>query len=439
MVNRFRQYWYNMTSSFWFVPGLIILGAMLLAITLIKADEYITSDVVENWPRFLGAGAESSRNMLETIASSMITVAGVVFSITLVALSLASSQYSSRVLQTFMNDRATQVVLGIFLGIFGYCLVVLMAIRDNGEGDFLPTLAVLVGLLFGFLGIALLVFFIHHIAKTIQASRILAAVYEETVAYVDVVFPDPLDGEEIEAHVEPDHPGHAWHVIPANKTGYIQQIDTAPLLKFARDHDVVVRMERGVGEFIIEGAPAFSILAVYLPEDTDPLRLNKSFTVGRQRSPTQDVAFGIRQLEDVALKALSPGVNDTTTAVMVIDYLTAILVRLADRHVAKPCVIEEGKLRLLFRGPTYSALAGTAFNQIRLNAEGNMAILERLFGSLEVLAGLTRSEKRRQALLLHARDMEETAHRSIASTSDRRRIHDMSTRVIALLDSGKDK
>lgn len=439
LISRFRQYWYDMKSSFWFVPGLILVGAIILAIVLINVDVLISPEIIENWPRLLGAGAESSRNLLETIATSMITVAGVVFSITLVALSLASSQYSSRVLNTFMNDRTNQIVLGVFVGIFAYCLVVIRTIKDTEEGFFVPELAVLFGLILGIVGIAFLVFFIHHIATSIQASQILLTVFEETIENIDSTFDEQLEAENFVVHAEPNRPGKNWYTVLSTQTGYIQQIDMRPLLTFARQEEAVVSLERGIGEFLIAGAPALSVFHADPPDDKIVRNLNGAFTLGRQRTPYKDVAYGIRQLVDVALKALSPGVNDTTTAVMVIDYLTAILVHLADRPIETPYIIEDDDLRVLLRGPTYTILVAEAFKQICQNAEGNKAILIRLFGSLEVLAGQTKDTKRRQVLLMHARDMVETARRSVASTSDRQEIQDLSTRVIDLLDVPEEK
>lgn len=183
--------WYQLTSSFWFIPGGIVVAAALLALVAVEADSrFVTDALVRNWPRLFGAGAGGSRALLTAVAGSMITVAGTVFSITLVALSLASSQYSPRVLRNFMRDRANQAVLGIFVGIFAYCLVVLRSIHENDHTSFVPPVAVLFGLLLGFGGIGVLVFFIHHIARSIQASQILEAVRVETCDAIDRLFPD---------------------------------------------------------------------------------------------------------------------------------------------------------------------------------------------------------------------------------------------------------
>jgi uncharacterized membrane protein len=188
-MSHLRQVWYDVRSSFWFLPALLLAGAIALALLLIEVDTRLAPDVFARWPRLFGTGADGARGLLGVVAGSMISVAGVVFSITLVALSLASSQYTSRVLRHFMRDRANQSVLGIFVGIFAYCLVVLRTIRGGDEGGFVPALAVLVGLLLGLVGIAVLVFFIHHISASIQASQILATVAEETLAVLDRLYP----------------------------------------------------------------------------------------------------------------------------------------------------------------------------------------------------------------------------------------------------------
>lgn len=191
MLSKLRHYWEQIRASFWLVPTVIVLGAVGLATGLIALAVGSDVDFEKQWPLLFGTGAAGSRGLLTAVASSMITVAGVVFSITIVALSLTSSQYTSRVLRNFMRDRMNQAVLGVFLGVFAYCLVVLRTIRDGEEGAFVPSLAVLGGLVLAFVGTAFLIYFIHHIAMSIQASTLIAAAAEETVAAVDRFFPKP--------------------------------------------------------------------------------------------------------------------------------------------------------------------------------------------------------------------------------------------------------
>ena len=188
-MNKLKQLWSNLRSSFWFMPSLIVVVSIVFAVVLIEADSAGSDRWLARWPRLFGAGAEGARGMMSTIAGSMMTVVGVTFSMILVVLALASSQYTSRILRNFMRSRVTQVVLGIFAGIFTYCLIVLRTIRGGDEGAFVPSLAVFFGFVLALGGVGALMFFIHHIASSIQASSIIASVAQETIAAIDRLFP----------------------------------------------------------------------------------------------------------------------------------------------------------------------------------------------------------------------------------------------------------
>jgi uncharacterized membrane protein len=439
MITKLRHGWQSMRSSFWFVPALMVADAVVLAVVLITLDTSVDLHLAARWPLLFGAGAAGARGLLTTVASSMITVAGLVFSITLVALALTSSQYSSRVIRNFMRDRVNQWVLGIFLGIFAYCLVVLRTIRDGDEGTFVPTLAVLAGLMLAFVGIAVLIHFIHHIATSIQASSIVATAAQETLAAVDHLFPEALgddDDENTDGDLTSALASQPWSAVPASKTGYIESLDADALLEIARKLETLLRMEHGVGEFVVAGTPLVSLLDPGDPDEATTARLNAVYVIGRQRTVEQDVAFGIRQIVDVAMKALSPGINDTTTAVMCVDYLAAILTRLAARRIATPDRLDEGALRVIVRGASFEGLLSEAFDQIRQNAEGNAAILLRLLGALQTIAGVTLSPNRRWALGQKVDEIAEAAERSIASPHDRDRLANRLMRVREALVTG---
>jgi len=438
MIRKLRHWWHETRSTFWFVPGVIVLGAVGLATVLIGIDATIDLHVVERWPLLFGAGAAGSRGLLTAVASSMITVAGVVFSITIVALSLTSSQYTSRVLRNFMRDRNNQVVLGVFLGIFAYCLVVLRVIRGGDEGAFVPSLAVLGGLILAFVGIGYLIFFIHYISMSIQSSSIIAAAAQETIAAVDHLFPQGM-GDDVEQDADGDLavslPKQAWFAVPARKTGYIQSIDGDLLLIIARERGTIVRMECGIGEFVVEGTPLISVTdATGFDEDTAN-EFNAVYAISPHRTVEQDASFGIRQLVDIALKALSPGINDTTTAVMCVNYLAAILVRLASRPIATVHRLDQRELRVIARGPCFESLLAEAFDQIRQNAEGNVAVLTRQLQALESIAGQTANARRRQALRQQADLIAAVAERTILSPHDGAGVKAASVRLSQVLDS----
>lgn len=429
--------WDNLRASLWFVPTIFVLGALALAVGLVEIDARLDPHLWETWPRFFGVGADGARGTLAAVASSMITVAGVVFSITIVALSLASSQYSSRVLRHFMRDRITQTVLGVFVGVFAYCLIVLRTIRGGDEGPFVPSVAVMVGVMLAFAGIGFLIYFIHHIALSIQASHILAIAAAETLHTVDHLFPEDLGRGEDDMTTETvatAYPGDAWQVIPAHRTGYIQRIDTDGLLALACTRQFVVRMECGVGAFIIEGTPLVAVAGATMLDARAISQLQAVYTVNRQRTVDQDAAYGVQQIVDVALKALSPGINDTTTAVMSVDYLTAILARLARRRFEPPLRYAEDKLRVIACCPTFARLLAVAFDPIRWSAVGNITVLARLLEAVELLADLTTSPTRRQALLQQAQQVHDTIQRSVTPPMERQALIVQSRRVVQCLD-----
>jgi uncharacterized membrane protein len=439
MITKLRNGWQSMRSSFWFFPALMVVDALVLAILLITLDTRVDLDLAARWPLLFGAGAAGARGLLTTVASSMITVAGLVFSITLVALSLTSSQYSSRVIRNFMRDRVNQWVLGTFLGIFAYCLVVLRTIREGNEGAFVPTLAVLVGLMLAFVGIAVLIHFIHHIATSIQASSIVATAAQETLAAVEHLFPEALAEDDDEGAENAQTSALARQpllAVPASKTGYVESLDAEVLLDVARTLDTLLRMERGVGDFVVAGTPLVSLLDPGDLDEATTARLNAAYIISRSRTVEQDVAFGIRQIVDVAIKALSPGINDTTTAVMCVDYLAAILTRLATRQVGTPHALQQGELRVFARGPSFEGLLNEGFDQIRQNAEGNVAVLLRLLGALHTIAGQTTSANRRSMLGQKVDEVAEAAERSIASPHDLERLANRLARVREALGAG---
>jgi uncharacterized membrane protein len=422
---------------------LIVLAAIGLAFGLIEAGSLVSSETLAEWPRLFGAGAEGSRSMLEAIAGSAITVAGVAFSITVVALTLASSQYSPRILRNFMSDRSNQVVLGVLVGIFTYCLIALRTIR-GGDDDFVPSLAVLGGFILALVGVGVLIFFIHHISSIIQAATIIASIHEETIGAIDHLFPEELGHEEDEEESEEFERRLAsltWRPVPAAKTGYNQNVDNEALLRYASEFRTVTRMERGIGEFVVEGAPLVS-LAIPLGSGIEPnreavKRLKKAYIIDRYRTVEQDAGFGIRQIVDIALKALSPGINDTTTAVMCVDYLNAILARLARRRIPSHYRFDDGELRVIARGPTFERMFGLAFDQIRRNAEDKVAVIERMLDGLEILARETRSAGRRRALWRQLEMITEVAGRSISSQHDRLAIKERGDRVAERLNEAE--
>lgn len=298
MLPPLRALGQRLRESLWFVPGLLVLGAFALAYGLIAFDTRTSFDGGKQFPLLFGAGAEGSRGMLTAIAGSMLTVAALVFSLTLSTISQVSSQYSPRVLRNFMRDRGNQVVMGYFVAVFAYCLIVLGTIRSAEERKFVPSTAVLVGLMLALGGVAALIYFIHHIAESLQTGTILRRISRETSRAIDQLFPQKLGEPVAPPQALPaERPGPAVP-LEATTTGYVQHFDADRLLRWAQDHDVFVRLVQPVGALVGEqdllsqvwpdaaGAP--------LPDAAALAELRAGVVLVPHRSIEQDVAFGLQ-------------------------------------------------------------------------------------------------------------------------------------------------
>jgi uncharacterized membrane protein len=383
---RLQAMWIALRSSLWFVPTLIVASLVLIAVGLIEVDTVVSDRVLGRFPRLFGAGAEGTRGMLAAIASAMITVAGVVFSVTIVALSLTASQYTSRVLRNFMRDRSNQVVLGAFVGIYAYCLIVLRTIR-GGESEFVPSIAAFGAIVLAFVGIGLLIHFIHHISSAVQATAILRAIRNDSMPAIEHLFPQELgsgEDDEDEARTPPPSTVACNATIQSRRTGYVQSIDGDSIVALARQHHTVIRLLHSVGDFVVTDTP----LALCDAECGDQMadRVRRAFTLGDQRTIEQDVQFGIRQVVDIALKALSPSMNDPTTAVMCIDALEALLTQLARRRFPSSLRYSEGRLSVIAPSPGFRELVEGAVDEIRMAATQQPIVIKHLIRALRSLA-----------------------------------------------------
>lgn len=399
--SRFKQLWVQIHSSLWFVPGFVIAGLMLLALGLVELDRHLGEVLRQQWPRLFTVEAEGARSLLSSIAGAMATIAGVTFSITMVALALASAQYTSRVLRNFMRDKVNQAVLGIFIGIFLYCLLVLQAISEQPQA-FVPAGAVLGSVLLSVVSGGAFIVFIHHISTTIQAAEMAQAITYETLHVIDKYFPDEaVDGRE---HASlSDSKVAVWYPVPARQWGTIQTVAEKQLLAWASAHDAIVRMEYKPGDFIGKDETLVSVAMAQPPDGAAVDALNAAYGVDAFRTLDQDPAFGVRQLVDMALKALSPGINDSTTAVTCLEHIGVILSCCAQRNLEpRNRYDERGNLRVLSIGIDFDELATLAFRQIAESAQGNTVVLLRLLDTIGKTGKTCAGRVERQALLHQA-------------------------------------
>ena len=410
----------SLASTLWFVPTLLVVCSAILGVVLVEVSAQIDPIVVPRWPRLFGGGAESARGMLATIAGSMITVAGVTFSLTMLAVTQASSQFTPRIHRSFMRDRTSQIVLGELAGVFTYCLVVLRTIRSD-QSVFVPAVAVLAGLVLAIVGIGLLIYYLHHIASALQASSIIAHIADDTSLAIARVFAAAGDAPRSEPPQELVGlaPDATWQPVLAERTGYVQRVDLSALLAVAAEEQLVVRMDRGVGEFAASGTPLVSVSRSANVSPPLGRALNRAFTLGRHRAIEQDVSFGIGQLTEIALKALSPGMNDPITAVTCVDYLVAVFIDLASRREEPAWRASDGTVRLIVAGPTFAGLVDSSFDEIRRAAATQPIVLARLLEACRLIGEATVDIERRCCLRRHVDRIEAEVAQQTLIDADR--------------------
>lgn len=410
-----RSAWFSLRSSLWFIPLIAVLGACVCAVSIVLVDLHYSEHFKQSWPSVMQPEPDGARQILSTIANSMITVAGVVFSVTIVALSLAANQYSPRILRNFMRDRVNQVVLGVFTGAFVYSLLVLQMI-GSGSQPFVPFLAVWGGILFAIVSIGFLILFIHRTAMSIQVSEIMDRIARETVEALGAIQHMTNAGGEVVDRCA-DLERIAWHNLLSLKSGYVQDIDVGKLFRLACDRQVVIRVDNPVGEFIVEGRP---LVAVSGQTDADfAKQVRHLFGISSYRTIEQDPAFGIRQIVDIALRALSPGINDATTAINCVDYLNVILHHVVRMDFAGDIHMDGDIPRLQLRRLGAEHLIDIALHEIRQNAHEHVSVLLRLLRLLRQLLECTTSVPVRQHLRHHAQLIVEECRRSVPEPADR--------------------
>jgi uncharacterized membrane protein len=407
---RLVQMWEDLRTSFWFIPGLMTLLAGIMAVGLVYLDAAVDTESVPELRWIYTGGVEGAREVLSTIANSMIMVAGTVFSVTIVALSLASQQLGPRLLRSFIRDRRNQVVLGTFIAAFFYCLLVLgVVVGEDGGDEFIPYLSVTFGLVLAVAGIAVLIFFIHHVSVSIQAPNVAAAAAQELDRTMDRVFPELIGHGAPEQHLArlhdelPELLDHDAAPVPARKSGYIQAIRNEKLMELARRSDAVFRLDYRPGHYAMQGTPLLVAWPADRVDESLVEQVNDAYIVGVYRSPTQDVEFAVNELVEIAVRALSPSLNDPFTAVTCVDHLGAALGRLLRRDPPVPFRYDaEGKLRIVAEPQRFPDLLDTAFRQIRQHGRRSVAVTVRMLEVLAVLAPQARTREHADAMRLHA-------------------------------------
>lgn len=363
MLSKLLKLWDDLRSSYWFIPSIMSLGAMLNALYLTQASWILDMSLLGSSEWFYQSTPEAARQVLSTIAGSMIAVASVTFSITIASVAYATSQFGPRLLTNFMADRGNQFTLGTFIATFLYCLMVLRTITgsdgDPNSAEIVPQIALAVGVLFAVVSIGVLIYFIHHVPASIHASNVIANVGRQLLAQVNTLYPEGDDEGEMEnANASGNNRSRRpsqdeeidladSQVITADFDGFVQFIDEATLLELARKLDCAIVLDVRPGDFVHAGSYLAWVLTSDALDADQQQCICGSFLYGDKRTSAQDVMFLARELVEIAARTLSPGVNDPFTAMSCMDWLSSSLAIVATRNpISDRSYTDDGELRL---------------------------------------------------------------------------------------------
>jgi len=429
----------TLRTNLWVVPAVeaLLVLALFVGTYLVDRSAFHGGLRLPSW--VLSGTADSARQILTAIAAAIITVVGIVFSITIVALTLASTQFGPRMLRNFIRDRGTQVTLGTFVATFFYTIVTLVSVGSGSTGDFVPHLSITVALVLTLADLAVLIYFLNHVASMIQLPQVIAGIAGDLAREIDAECrgePSPFGvgatrgptGTELLERM-----AASGKAIRTPSSGYLQVIRHKSLLKIATSADAVIHLPHRPGHFLVRG----QILAnVWPAEAADYVERNlqRGHVTGPYRTLTQDISFGFDQLVEIALRALSPAVNDTFTALTCIDWIGDCLCRISTTwHPQQIRRDDTGHIRVIAYQADFARLVERAFEKIRQSADGMPAVMIRQLEALTKIMEQTPHRQRQRVLLDQAERVQHANERTVASRADRIAVTDRYEAVLAVL------
>ncbi len=429
--------WESLRTTLWFVPAVLVAVAALAFLLTYALDEAVYHGTVTlPWWILTGSG-DAGRQILTAIAAAVITVVGVVFSITILALTLASQQFGPRMLRNFIRDRGTQFTLGAFVATFVYAVMALGSITNGRRGEFVPHISITVALVLMVADMGVLIYFIHHIAESIQLPEVIAGIAADLSRAIDAEFPDPGIEAGPEPHEGPTVEELVAHIrdegvpVPATESGYLQFVGYAELAAIAEDAGAVVLLAHRPGHFVVAGRP---FATVYPPQAarTVAAALETAHATGPHRTLSQDPVFAIDQLVEIAIRALSPAVNDTFTALTCIDWLCDGLCKLSGRRLSEGVYRDRlGRVRLIEAGPSYARMVNRAFDKVRQAGRGMPAVAIRQVDALARVMEYTADPARQAVLVRQAGMIVRAVDEAVPEAEDRALVHACYADVLA--------
>ncbi len=423
MRARVRDLVEHIAASLWLVPTLLaLLAAGLATLTLFLDETVPTLGGLQLW--LFGGSASAARSLLSSIAGSLITVVALAFSSTIVAIQQASSQFSPRVIRNFMRDKVNQLTFGAYVATFVYALLILRQVRDEqgGAGGFVPALSVTAALVLALICVGLLIYFIHHTASSLQVATITAAVHRDLRRGIAQLYPhdvaEPMRERGGNPPVVPPTPPTG--VARATQAGFLRHIDEEALIANLPDAVTCARVRTQIGDFVFAGGSLVEVWSAAPFAREAEAGLVAAFTIGSERSLDQDLLFGIRQLVDIALKALSPGINDPTTAENCLGQLGDTVAQLGAREFPAPWRRDPGTGAPVFIArPDFPQLVDAAFAQIRRDAAGDVHVTLALVTVLQGVGERLATSERRAAIRRELQAIEDVLADQGFAPSDR--------------------
>jgi uncharacterized membrane protein len=410
-------------TNLWLIPAIASVAAVALFAVTLTIDEAAFHGELRLPSWVISGSPDAARQILSSLAGSLITVVGVVFSVVIVALTLASQQFGPRMLRTFIRDRGSQLTLGTFVATFFYAMLALISIGSS----FVPHLSVTVALVLTAIDLGVLIYFIHHIATAIQLPAVIASIAHELGRAIDdETAPAPAPGCPLDGTAPVNGPSvevllarldRSGRVVTAPTSGYLRLIRHATLVRIAAEYDAVIRLHYRPGHFLTKGHP---MATVWPPEASVAVgrRLESVHITGPLRTLRQDIAFGIDQLVEIAIRALSPAVNDTFTAMTCIDWLGDSLCKIAVEWRPQSSHRDGlGIIRLITAPVSYERLVQRSFEKIRQAADGMPAVLIRQLDALSTIMAAA-PPGRSQVLLDQAAMIARVGARSVPEPAD---------------------
>ena len=436
MRTRLYNLWEKLRTTFWLVPALMVSITLATLVGLLNLDQNSQLNISKFVSFLEQLSPSGARVILSTIAGSMITVAGTVFSITIVTLTLASNQFGPKLLRNFMQSTVNQVVLGSFISTFVYCLCALGTIEPAGKVGYVPSLSVNFAVVLAMFNVGILIYFIHHVSTSIQVETVLSSVNKALISSIEDYFPERSSESDSNAKGRGEETlvsttsGNS-ETVTATGYGYLQAIDKSAFESFARDNELTLKVEQKTGAYIASGMLLVTIYYDKQLSNEICNQLRDAFLLGSERTSEQDVEYSIHQLVAIAVRALSPGINDPFTALACIDYLGSVVCRIANREFpSENSYNPQQQILVIYKTVTFAGIVSAAFDEIRRYSLDKAEILIRLLEVFHHSMTLCGDLEQKDVLLRHAHRVHKSGLENLLEESDKQALDSQYQKIL---------